>query len=100
MRMLVLGAGMQGSAAAFDLLRQDDVEEVRLADVAVGTLKPFLQPYLTDGPSNPRRLRTIALDVKDAAAVQRALAGGDAALSAAPHYPNAAPSPPAPPARV
>jgi lysine 6-dehydrogenase len=85
MRMLVLGAGLQGSAAAFDLLQQKDVEEVRLADVAVGKLRPFLQPYLADGKG---RLKTIALDVKDEAAVRRALDGVDAALSAVPYYLN------------
>ncbi len=85
MRMLVLGAGLQGSAAAFDLLRQDDVEEVRLADVAIGKLRPFLQRYASDGKG---RLKTLALDVKDAAAVKRALAGVDAALSAVPYYLN------------
>ena len=85
MRMLVLGAGLQGSAAAFDLLRQPDVEEVRLADVAVGKLRPFLQPFLSDGKG---RLRVIPLDVKDEAAVRRALDGVDAALSAVPYYLN------------
>src|SRR5258706_6028085 len=85
MRMLVLGAGLQGSAAAFDLLRQPDVEEIRLADVAVGKLRPFLQPYLSDGKG---RLKVIPLDVKDAAAVRRALDGVDAALSAVPYYLN------------
>jgi lysine 6-dehydrogenase len=85
MRMLVLGAGLQGSAAAFDLLRQPDVEGVRLADVAVGKLRPFLQPYLADGKG---RLEVIPLDVKDEAAVRRALDGVDAALSAVPYYLN------------
>jgi lysine 6-dehydrogenase len=85
MRMLVLGAGLQGSAAAFDLLQQKDVEAVRLADVAIGKLKPFLQPYLADGKG---RLETIELDVKDEAAVKRALQGVDAALSAVPYYLN------------
>ena len=33
MRMLVLGAGLQGSACAFDLLQNPDVTEVRLADL-------------------------------------------------------------------
>ena len=31
MRMLVLGAGLQGSACAFDLLRNPDVTKVLLA---------------------------------------------------------------------
>lgn len=31
MRFLVLGGGLQGSACAFDLLDQDDVESVSIA---------------------------------------------------------------------
>ena len=31
MRMLVLGAGLQGSACAYDLLQQSQVEQVTLA---------------------------------------------------------------------
>ena len=42
MRMLVLGAGLQGSACAYDLLQNPDVTEVRLADLRVDTLAPFL----------------------------------------------------------
>ena len=33
MRFLVLGGGLQGSACAFDLLDQDDVESVIIADL-------------------------------------------------------------------
>jgi lysine 6-dehydrogenase len=33
MRMLVLGAGLQGSACAYDLLQDDEVREVVLADL-------------------------------------------------------------------
>ena len=33
MRMLVLGAGLQGSACAYDLLQNAEVREVRLADL-------------------------------------------------------------------
>jgi len=42
MRMLVLGAGLQGSACAFDLLQNPEVKEVRLADLHTGHLAPFL----------------------------------------------------------
>ena len=45
MRMLVLGAGLQGSACAYDLLQHPDVTEVRLADLRVDHLPPFLAPY-------------------------------------------------------
>ncbi|MBL8843593.1 MAG: saccharopine dehydrogenase NADP-binding domain-containing protein [Planctomycetes bacterium] len=83
MRMLVLGAGLQGSAAAFDLLQNKDVKEVRLADLKVDSLRPFLARFQGDA-----RFKPMALDVKDPAAVKRALTGVDAALSAVPYYFN------------
>ena len=94
MRMLVIGAGMQGSAAAFDLLQNPEVEEVCLADLRVAELPPFLAPHARDVPDVPDvrkpRLRRLALDVKDVAAVKHAMSGVDAALSAVPYYFNGA----------
>jgi lysine 6-dehydrogenase len=46
MRLLVLGAGAQGSACALDLARSQGVEKVILADVDVSHLRGFLKPYL------------------------------------------------------
>src|SRR6187431_3283822 len=63
MRMLVLGAGLQGSACAFDLLQNPDVREVRLADLNVEHLPSFLAPY-----SGPRLIPT-RLDVRAREAV-------------------------------
>ena len=82
MRMLVLGAGLQGSACAYDLLQDRDVKEVRLADVHVGHLTEFLAPF-----SGPRLLPT-ALDVRDHAAVLGAMRQCDAVMSAIPYYFN------------
>ncbi len=82
MRMLVLGAGLQGSACAFDLLNTPAVERVILADVRVGTLPPFLQPHLG------ARLSHVALDVRDADAVRAVYAQCDAVCSAIPYYLN------------
>ena len=55
MRMLVLGAGLQGSACAFDLLQNPDVSEVRLADLRVDHLPEFLEPLLRARASSRRR---------------------------------------------
>lgn len=82
MRFVVLGAGLQGSACAFDLLRQPDVEEVILADLRVDKLPPFLEGR-RGGRLVPR-----AVDFRDASAVADALHGGDVALCAAPYYFN------------
>jgi len=82
MRMLVLGAGLQGSACAFDLLQQPDVQEVRIADLHVDHLPPFLTPYLGG------RLVPTALDVRDRDAVLAAMRGVTAVMSAIPYYFN------------
>ncbi|MFI5228122.1 MAG: saccharopine dehydrogenase family protein [Gemmatimonadales bacterium] len=82
MRMLVLGAGLQGSACAYDLLQNPDVREVRLADIHVGHLAEFLAPY-----SGPRLIPT-TLDVRDRDAVVGAMRSSDAVMSAIPYYFN------------
>ena len=64
MRMLVLGAGLQGTACTYDLLNNPAVSQVVLADVRVGALPAFLTPFV--GP----RLEAIALDVRDVDAVR------------------------------
>lgn len=83
MKMLVLGAGLQGSACAYDLLQNPAVTEVRLADQRVDRLPAFLQSYIGKG-----RLTTIQLDVKDAKAVAAAMAGVQSVMCALPYYLN------------
>jgi lysine 6-dehydrogenase len=82
MRMLVLGAGLQGSACAYDLLQDKEVTEVRLADLHVGHLPEFLAPF-----SGPRLLPT-PLDVRDHDAVLGVMRECDAVMSAIPYYLN------------
>jgi len=82
MRMLVLGAGLQGSACAYDLLQDNEVTEVRLADLHVGHLPEFLAPF-----SGPRLIPT-TLDVRDRDAVLGAMRNCDAVMSAIPYYFN------------
>jgi lysine 6-dehydrogenase len=83
MRMLVLGAGLQGSACAYDLLQNPAIAEVRLADRDTTALPEFLARYAAD----PRLVR-IALDAKDPIAVSRAMDGVTAVLCALPYYFN------------
>jgi lysine 6-dehydrogenase len=80
--MLVLGAGLQGSACAYDLLQDERVESVRLADLHIDGLPPFLAPY-----SGPRLLPT-PLDVRDHDAVHGAMRDSDAVCCALPYYFN------------
>jgi len=83
MRMLVLGAGLQGSACAFDLLQHPDVTEVRLADREFSALPAFLTPYRTDP-----RLVLLPLDARDHAAARQAMHGVAAVMCALPYYFN------------
>jgi lysine 6-dehydrogenase len=82
MRMLVLGAGLQGSACAYDLVQDNSVSEVRLADLHIGHLPSFLAPY-----SGPRLIPT-ALDVRNRDQVLAVMRGCDAVMSALPYYLN------------
>jgi lysine 6-dehydrogenase len=82
MRMLVLGAGLQGSACAYDLLQDPDVTEVRLADIRAGDMEPFLAPY------SGKRLIPTKLDVRDDEAVDALMRESDAVMSALPYYFN------------
>jgi lysine 6-dehydrogenase len=82
MRLLVLGAGLQGSACAYDLLNDPDVTQVRLADVRVDQLPPFLTPYLGS------RLVAEPLDAKNRAAVGALMRESQAVMSALPYYLN------------
>ena len=82
MRMLVLGAGLQGSACAYDLLQDKEVTEVRLADIHVDHVADYLAPF-----SGPRLLPT-PLDVRDHTAVLGAMRECDAVMSAIPYYFN------------
>ena len=83
MRMLVLGAGLQGSACAYDLLQNPAVTEVRLANLAGATLPGFLNPY-RGGP----RLQVVDLDARDHGAARRAMEGTRAVMCALPYYLN------------
>ena len=82
MRMLVLGAGLQGSACAYDLLQNPEVTQVRLADIHLDHLPPFLAPY------SGKRLIPTPLDVRDRTAVLAVMRECDAVMSAIPYYFN------------
>jgi len=80
--MLVLGAGLQGSACAYDLLQNPNVTEVRLADLNVSHLPDFLNEY------SGKRLIPTPLDVRDHDAVLAVMRESKATMSAIPYYFN------------
>jgi lysine 6-dehydrogenase len=82
MRMLVLGAGLQGSACAYDLLQRPEVDRVTLADLDPKRVAPFLKQRAG------KRLVLARLDAAQGARLRRLLPGHDAVLNALPYYFN------------
>jgi lysine 6-dehydrogenase len=81
MRLLVLGAGQQGTACAYDLLAHTEADVV-IADQRIDRLPQFLTPFLG------QRLSAEVLDATDRRAVERLMEGSTAAMSALPYYLN------------
>jgi lysine 6-dehydrogenase len=82
MRMLVFGAGLQGSACAYDLLQQKTVDRVTVADLKPDRALALLKPHVG------ARLALVKVDVQEGAAVREVMRGHDAALCALPYYHN------------
>jgi len=81
-KFLVIGAGKQGTACAFDLLQRPATERVVLADRDLTHLPAFLDSWKGGALALER------LDLQDEKAVAVAVGGVDAVLSAAPYYFN------------
>jgi len=82
MNMLVLGAGLQGSACAYDLLNNPAVRVVTLADLKPDRIRSFLASR-----ADPR-LCPVPLDVTDHAAVLSLMQRHDSVMCALPYYFN------------
>jgi lysine 6-dehydrogenase len=80
MKFLVLGGGAQGSAAAFDLVRRDDVEQVVIADRVVEKVRPFLKPFLGG------KLSIAEVDARDASTVRPLMQEADAVVCGLPYF--------------
>jgi lysine 6-dehydrogenase len=81
MKMLVLGAGLQGGACAWSLLHNPAVTQVTLGDQHTERLPGFLA-------SAGERLRLVRLDAGDHAAVLATMQGHTAVMCALPYYFN------------
>ena len=82
MKFLVLGGGAQGSAAAFDLLRQDEVEQVVVGDLSPDRVHSCLKPHVGG------RLELRRLDAASDGEVRAAMQGMTGALCALPYHFN------------
>ncbi len=76
MRMLILGGGLMGRAAAYDMVRQSDVEKVVVADVDRAVAEDAARF------ADSEKAVPLLLDVTNHAAVLDAMEGTDAVLSA------------------
>jgi lysine 6-dehydrogenase len=81
MRMLVLGAGLQGGACAWSLLQNPAVKQVTLADKHPERLPSFLA-------AADDRLRASRLDATDHTAVLELMRGHTSVMCALPYYFN------------
>ncbi len=86
MKLLVIGSGMMGSAAAFDMARQPQVESVSLADSDAKRAREVAARVnkLTGG----KKVRAVALDAGNERAAAKLMRGHDGALSAVPYRLN------------
>jgi len=86
MKLLVIGSGMMGSAAAYDMASQDHVESVTLSDADARRAKDVSARvnHLTGG----KKVRAAALDASKEKDAARLMRGHDGALSAVPYFLN------------
>src|SRR4051812_33818602 len=86
MKLLVIGSGMMGSAAAFDMARTPQVNAVTLADSDVKRAREVAARV--NRITGDRKVRAVGLDASDERAAAKLMHGHDAALSAVPYFLN------------
>ena len=86
MKLLVIGSGMMGSAAAFDMARQPQVQFVSLADSDAKRAREVAARVNKLVGAN--KVRAFALDAGDKSATVKLMRGQQAALSAVPYFLN------------
>jgi len=86
MKLLVLGSGMMGSAAAFDMARTPQVDWVTLADSDAKRAHEVAARVnrITGG----KKVRSVGLEASNQQAAAKLMQGHDAALSAVPYFLN------------
>ena len=86
MRLLVIGAGMMGSAAAYDMARAPEVEAVTLADSDIRRAKDAARRV--NRLSRGRKVTPKHLDASRESDAAKLMRGHEAALSAVPYFFN------------
>ena len=86
MKLLVIGSGMMGSAAAYDMARQGQVDSVTLADSNLKLAKDVAARV--NRITNDKKVRAVGLDAAKEKDAARLMKGHDGALSAVPYFLN------------
>ncbi|MGH9567772.1 MAG: saccharopine dehydrogenase NADP-binding domain-containing protein [Candidatus Angelobacter sp.] len=86
MKLLVIGSGMMGSAAAFDMARSAQVESVTLADVDDNRVKSAVKKI--NQLARGKKVRAARLDASKPKQAARLMRGHDGVLSAVPYFFN------------
>ena len=86
MKILVMGAGMMGWAAAFDMARSSRVEAVTLADSDAQRLDEAVARI--NKLTGNHKVTSMQVDAADTAAVLQLMRGHDSVLSAVPYFFN------------
>ncbi len=86
MKLLVIGSGMMGSAAAFDMARTPQVDSVTLADSDAKRARDVAARV--NRIVREKKVRPVALDASNEKAAVGLMQGHDAALSAVPYFLN------------
>ena len=86
MKLLVIGAGMMGSAAAYDMARQNAVEAVTLADNNLKLAKEVAARV--NRLTGEKKVRAVMLDASKEKDAARLMKGHDGVLSAVPYFLN------------
>ena len=86
MKLLVIGSGMMGSAAAYDMARQEDVSSVAIADNDLGRAREVAARI--NKITAQKKVRALSLDAGDQKAAAKLMRGRDGALSAVPYFLN------------
>ena len=90
MKLLVIGAGMMGSAAAFDMARSAGVEAVTLADADIERAQDAAKFIAKAHGKKGAPVRAVAVDAADETSVAALMRGHQGALSAVPYFFNVA----------
>src|SRR5258708_15015558 len=86
MKLLVIGEGMMGSAAAYDMARSSEVKSVTLADADLRRARDAAARV--NKLARNKKVRAVHLDAARAKDARKLMRGHDAALSAVPYFFN------------